>query len=143
MSPVKLHRTAAFFFWIAAVTTVACVAVILLGNTKFLWRLERRDFPLSWALAGVAALAFLLTELCHSLHRSREERDESSRPAPLDTDKDGKVSKQEFLSYMEAEFDRLDKEKRGELDAEKLRLAQLAHGRTIQELQDDQAARKR
>jgi hypothetical protein len=30
---------------------------------------------------------------------------------------------------MEAEFDRLDKDKRGELDAEKLRIGKLARGR--------------
>jgi hypothetical protein len=35
----------------------------------------------------------------------------------MDTDKDGKISKREFMSFMEAEFDRLDKDKSGELDA--------------------------
>jgi hypothetical protein len=28
----------------------------------------------------------------------------------MDTDKDGRVSKQEWMSFMEAEFDRLDKD---------------------------------
>jgi hypothetical protein len=32
----------------------------------------------------------------------------------METDNDGKVSKQEFMSFMEAEFDRLDKKKEGE-----------------------------
>jgi hypothetical protein len=31
----------------------------------------------------------------------------------MDTDNDGKVSKQEFMRFMEAEFDRLDKKKEG------------------------------
>jgi hypothetical protein len=31
----------------------------------------------------------------------------------MEQDKDGKVSKQEFMSFMEAEFDRLDKNKGG------------------------------
>lgn len=138
MSPVKLNRTAVGFFWIAAAATVACVAVILLGNTKWVWPFERRDFPLSWALAGVAALAFLLTELCHSLYRRHEAKDQGSQPAlPIDKINDGKVSKQEFMSHMEAEFDRLDKEKRGELDADKLRLAKLTHGRRTPELRDE------
>jgi hypothetical protein len=39
----------------------------------------------------------------------------------LDTNKDGKLSKQEWLSYMEAEFDRLDVNKDGFLDAKELR----------------------
>jgi hypothetical protein len=34
----------------------------------------------------------------------------------VDTDKNGKISKQEWVQYMEAEFDRLDKDKTGELD---------------------------
>jgi hypothetical protein len=33
----------------------------------------------------------------------------------MDTDKDGRVSKQEWMTYMEAEFDRLDKAKNGQL----------------------------
>jgi len=35
----------------------------------------------------------------------------------IDTDKSGKISKQEWMKFMEAEFDRLDKAKNGELDA--------------------------
>jgi sulfatase maturation enzyme AslB (radical SAM superfamily) len=38
----------------------------------------------------------------------------------MNQDKDGKVSKQEFMKFMEAEFDRLDKEKEGKLDVKKL-----------------------
>jgi len=38
----------------------------------------------------------------------------------MDTDNDGKVSKQEFMSFMEAEFDRLDQKKEGKLDAKEL-----------------------
>jgi Ca2+-binding EF-hand superfamily protein len=38
----------------------------------------------------------------------------------MDTDKSGKVSKQEFMSFMEAEFDRLDINKDGELDVKEL-----------------------
>ena len=36
------------------------------------------------------------------------------------TDKNGKISRQEFMSFMEAEFDRLDKDKSGELDPKEL-----------------------
>ena len=38
----------------------------------------------------------------------------------MDTDKNGKVSKQEFMSYMEKEFDRLDTKKDGQLDVKEL-----------------------
>jgi hypothetical protein len=40
--------------------------------------------------------------------------------ALMDTDKNGKISKAEFMKFMEAEFDRLDKDKSGELDAKEL-----------------------
>lgn len=38
----------------------------------------------------------------------------------MDTDKSGKVSKQEFMGFMEAEFERLDVNKDGELDVREL-----------------------
>ncbi len=38
----------------------------------------------------------------------------------MNTDKKGMVSRQEYMKFMEAEFDRLDKEKKGELDAREL-----------------------
>ena len=38
----------------------------------------------------------------------------------MDTDGRGKISKQEFMKFMEAEFDRLDKDKTGELDAKEI-----------------------
>jgi hypothetical protein len=34
----------------------------------------------------------------------------------MDSDKNGKISKQQWMKFMEAEFDRLDLEKKGELD---------------------------
>jgi len=43
----------------------------------------------------------------------------------MDTDKNGKISKKEFMTFMEAEFERLDKDKSGELDAKELRLSKL------------------
>jgi hypothetical protein len=38
----------------------------------------------------------------------------------MDTDKNGKISKKEYMAFMEAEFDRLDKDKSGELDRKEL-----------------------
>jgi hypothetical protein len=38
----------------------------------------------------------------------------------MDKDKNGKVSKKEFMAFMEAEFDRLDTDRSGELDVKEL-----------------------
>jgi Ca2+-binding EF-hand superfamily protein len=43
----------------------------------------------------------------------------------MDTDKDGKISKTEFMAYMEAEFKRLDKNNDGKLDAKELTKSKL------------------
>jgi hypothetical protein len=43
----------------------------------------------------------------------------------LDADKNGKVSKPEFMQFMQAEFDRLDKDKSGELDVKELTQSQV------------------
>jgi hypothetical protein len=43
----------------------------------------------------------------------------------VDTDKKGKVSKQEWIKFMEAEFDRLDKAKTGYLDVKELMQSKL------------------
>ena len=38
----------------------------------------------------------------------------------MDADHDGKISKQEWMSFMEAEFNKLDKDGSGELDPKEL-----------------------
>jgi len=38
----------------------------------------------------------------------------------MDADQSGKVSKQEFMNFMEAEFERMDINKDGELDVKEL-----------------------
>ena len=38
----------------------------------------------------------------------------------MDTDKNGKISKQEWMKFMEAQFDTLDKDKKGQLDRAEL-----------------------
>jgi len=40
-------------------------------------------------------------------------------------DQNGKITKQEWMKFMEAEFDRLDKNKSGELDAKELMQSRL------------------
>lgn len=56
----------------------------------------------------------------------REQLEAGDSPAErllyrMDKDRDGGVSKQEFLDYMSAEFDRLDTNKDGKLDADELK----------------------
>jgi Ca2+-binding EF-hand superfamily protein len=43
----------------------------------------------------------------------------------MDTDENGKISKQEWMKFMEAEFDRLDKDKKGQLDVKELAQSKL------------------
>ena len=43
----------------------------------------------------------------------------------LDADKNGRVSKTEFMQFMSAEFDRLDKDRSGELDVKELTQSQV------------------
>jgi Ca2+-binding EF-hand superfamily protein len=43
----------------------------------------------------------------------------------MDTDQSGKISKQEWMNFMEAEFDRLDKDKKGQLDVKELTQSKL------------------
>jgi hypothetical protein len=48
----------------------------------------------------------------------------------MNPDKKGKISKQEFMNLMEAEFDRLDKDRKGELDPKELHRAVTVRGAT-------------
>src|ERR1700721_2496623 len=43
----------------------------------------------------------------------------------MDTDQNGKISKQEWMKFMEAEFDQLDKDKLGQHDAKELSQSKL------------------
>jgi hypothetical protein len=43
----------------------------------------------------------------------------------VDTDKNGKISKEEYMKFMEAEFERLDTDKSGELDVKELMQSRL------------------
>jgi Ca2+-binding EF-hand superfamily protein len=43
----------------------------------------------------------------------------------IDTENKGKISKQEWMRFMEAEFDRLDRSKNGELDVKELTQSRL------------------
>jgi hypothetical protein len=49
----------------------------------------------------------------------------------MDSNSNGKISKKEFLSLMEAEFDRLDRDKSGQLDVKELTRSQIQAGRPL------------
>src|SRR5579863_5866197 len=104
MSTAKLTRKAAGFFWIGVALTLVSITLVFAHNARWAQPFDREKLPLLWVFAALAAVAFLATELCQSaFHRSREPNDQSSQPMPVID----KVSKQEFLSFMETEFDRL------------------------------------
>ena len=78
----------------------------------------------TWAILGTAVAQ-------RQQFRSRRINWHSERPEVkqllllMDTDKNGKISKQEWMKFMEAEFDRLDKDKKGQLDAKELEQSKL------------------
>lgn len=43
----------------------------------------------------------------------------------MDADKNGKISRREYMNFMAAEFDRLDKDKSGDLDVKELTQSRL------------------
>jgi Ca2+-binding EF-hand superfamily protein len=49
----------------------------------------------------------------------------------MEPDKMGKISKQEYMKFMEAEFERLDKDKNGELDVKKLTQSSVTANRFV------------
>jgi hypothetical protein len=49
----------------------------------------------------------------------------------MEPDKTGKISKQEYMKFMEAEFARLDKDKNGELDVKKLTQSNVTASRFV------------
>jgi Ca2+-binding EF-hand superfamily protein len=89
---------------------------------------SRKKF--AWAIALIAVLALTGAVLGtataqNSASKSQDklalgEDDVKQLLLLMDTDKNGKISKQEYMKFMEAEFERLDKDKNGELDAKEL-----------------------
>ena len=49
----------------------------------------------------------------------------------MEPDKKGKISKQEYMKFMEAEFERLDMDKNGELDVKKLTQSSVTANRFV------------
>ena len=88
---------------------------------------ERRQIVLGMAglfAAGTVALTALAAQSSSPPKRDKNvaagEKEAKKLLLLMDKDQNGKISKQEFMSFMEAEFERLDKDKNGELDVQEL-----------------------
>ena len=61
------RKWVAGFYWIGVAMVAATVALVIAGHTDRFGLIERTDFPLTWACAGIALVALLAAELCYSL----------------------------------------------------------------------------
>jgi len=100
----------------------------------------RRGIKIVWILGILTVLVSVVTLLTaaaaqkssvpkvHDLLVMGEEHVKQLLPL-MNASREGMVSKQEFMKFMESEFDRLDKEKKGELDVRKLTQSELSASR--------------
>jgi hypothetical protein len=100
------ERISAVFTWLVVATLVTLVTAVGMGEQKGDQSILRRQRTLALARSEVRQLLLL-----------------------MDTDRSGKVSRQEFMNFMQAECDRLDKDKSGELDVRELAQAQVRPSR--------------
>lgn len=84
MKTTKRERWASVFYWIGVATTLASIALVLLGNTKWGAQVQHTSFPLAWKFAGVAILAFLVGEICHPAFPFRRESQSKESRDSLD-----------------------------------------------------------
>jgi Ca2+-binding EF-hand superfamily protein len=88
----------------------------------FVW--ERRKIVLG--IAGLFASKTVLAQDASQSNARKErnvaagEKEAKKLLLLMDKDQNGKVSRQEFMAFMEEEFERLDKDRNGELDVQEL-----------------------
>ena len=96
--------------------------------------LRRRNF--AWFIAALSVLVVIWAVLGIALGQKQavpKPHDKLALGEPevkqllllMDTDKDGKISKEEWMKFMGAEFDRLDEDKKGQLDVKELEQSKL------------------
>jgi hypothetical protein len=92
--------------------------------------MTRRNLLVSWlgAIGVVAGTAFTQKVAAASPQDKLVRADVNVKELLLlmDADGNGKISKKEWMSFMEAEFNKLDKDGNGELDQQELLAARLS-----------------
>jgi hypothetical protein len=87
--------------------------------------LKRTNIVLAVVVAALLAGAMLGTSGAQAADKPKDklalgEADVKQLLLLMDADKNGKISKEEYMRFMEAEFERLDLDKSGELDVKEL-----------------------
>jgi Ca2+-binding EF-hand superfamily protein len=75
---------------------------------------------LAWMIAAVFTIAMIAAVRTASGQKASTDPAVKQWLAAMDKDNDGTVSKKEFLAYMEAQFDKVDADHDGTLDANEL-----------------------
>ena len=95
-------------------------------DTKVLWRIAITTALIAVGITITAAIAQTRAADPKVQDKLALGADEVTQLVLLmDADNNGKISRQEFMKFMEAEFDRLDKDKSGELDINELKQSRL------------------
>jgi hypothetical protein len=71
-------KCATVFYWLGVAMTVACLGLVLASNTKWGHRLDTADFPVSWVLAGIGLISFLVSEICRPRKKSDDQASQGS-----------------------------------------------------------------
>jgi hypothetical protein len=77
---------------------------------------KKRMMMLATVVLGLAAARSLVPAALAAPHVDSAIKQTVQLLVLMETDSSGKVSKAEFMKFMEAQFDKLDKNKDGELD---------------------------
>jgi hypothetical protein len=116
--PIKRDVCAA----VPAFTLLSCGGIMVQGCQKERCRQQERSMirKLSITVPFVVLLASGSAIAVTATMRPAETQAVVQLLKLMDTDQNGKVSKAEYMTFMAAEFDRLDADKSGELDVNEL-----------------------
>ena len=87
-----------------------------------------------WAILAALAAGVVASTASYAASRrtwAAGERRVAELLRMMDQDQNGRVSKEEFMNFMSAEFDRLDRNKSGELESNEMSHLPYAGGRHI------------
>jgi len=84
--------------------------------------MRRRNLPIALLLVTTLGVGFAQKDVRRQPDRNvMASENVKQLLLVMDSDKRGKISKHQWMAFMEAEFDRLDVEKKGELDQTAIR----------------------